>query len=151
MTWPHPGTLFGDKSDGVAWLVIQTPNSIGYLVSDQVRSERDHDATANCCALRLTTTSVHHQALATGADQASLINKDGIVVAPTAQAITFAMLAYSDAFSDRFTTDLVNAPSQQAWPLAGWVTPPLAPVIPMCCTAHHDQLWVAGTRTCACA
>jgi phosphate transport system substrate-binding protein len=95
--WPvdKAGNGMGGKGNqGVAAAVINTPNSIGYVELSY--------------------------AISNNMAYASLVNKAGKTVVASAASLESAMSDYADAFSDKLTATIVDAPGAGSWPIAGY-------------------------------
>lgn len=95
--WPTAeGTnvLGGSKNAGVTSAVMQTPGSIGYV-------ELSYAVNA-------------------GLPYADMINKAGNKVSANMDTLQNAMNDFAGTFSDRLTTDIVDAQGENSWPIAGY-------------------------------
>jgi phosphate transport system substrate-binding protein len=95
--WPvdKAGNGIGGKGNqGVAAAVINTPNSIGYVELSY--------AISNNMAF------------------ASMVNKAGQTVTANAASLVSAMTDFANAFSDKLTATIVDAPGAGSWPIAGY-------------------------------
>lgn len=95
--WPvdKAGTGVGGKGNaGVAAVVINTPNSIGYVELSY--------------------------AISNNIAYASMINKAGKTVVPNDQSLAAAMADFAGSFSDKLTATIVDAPGAESWPIAGY-------------------------------
>lgn len=95
--WPvdKAGTGVGGKGNqGVAAAVQNTPNSIGYVELSY--------AVANQITF------------------AKMVNKAGNTVTANADTLQSAMSDFAGSFSDRLTTDIVDGPGANSWPIAGY-------------------------------
>ena len=95
--WPvdKKGNGIGGKGNqGVAAVVQNTPNSIGYV-------ELSYALSNNMPFTRL-------------------INKAGKTVKADAASLASAINDYSDKFSDKLTAKIVDGPSEASWPIAGY-------------------------------
>jgi len=95
--WPvdKAGTGVGGKGNqGVAAAVQNTQNSIGYVELSY--------AVANQITF------------------AKMVNKAGDTVTANAETLQSAMSDFAGSFSDRLTTDIVDGPGANSWPIAGY-------------------------------
>jgi phosphate transport system substrate-binding protein len=95
--WPvdKAGNGVGGKGNqGVAAAVVSTPNSIGYVELSY--------ALSNKMAF------------------ASMVNKAGKTVVANADSLAAAMNDFANAFSDKLTVTIVDAPGDASWPIAGY-------------------------------
>ncbi|HVN55071.1 MAG TPA: phosphate ABC transporter substrate-binding protein PstS [Anaerolineaceae bacterium] len=95
--WPvdQAGNGIGGKGNpGIAAAVMNTPNSIGYVEVSYALSNK--------------------------IPFASMVNREGRTVTANAQSLASAMAAFSDAFDDKLTATIVNAPGSESWPIAGY-------------------------------
>ncbi len=95
--WPvdKAGNGIGGKGNqGVAAAVINTPNAIGYVELSY--------------------------AISNNMAYASLVNKAGQIVVANAASLESAMSDFSNAFSDKLTATIVDAPGAGSWPIAGY-------------------------------
>jgi phosphate transport system substrate-binding protein len=95
--WPvdKAGNGLGGKGNqGVAAAVINTPNSLGYVELSY--------------------------ALSNSMSYASMINKSGKTVVANADSLTSAMTDFANAFTDKLTATIVDAPGAGSWPIAGY-------------------------------
>ena len=95
--WPvdNMGQGVGGKGNpGVAQAVQSTPYSIGYVELAYAKSN-------------------HIPA-------AKLVNAAGNVVEANAETMQDAMAAFADAFDERLTAKIVNAPGKKSWPIMGY-------------------------------
>jgi len=89
------GTGVGGKGNqGVAAAVQNTQNSIGYVELSY--------AVANQITF------------------AKMVNKAGDTVTANAETLQSAMSDFAGSFSDRLTTDIVDGPGANSWPIAGY-------------------------------
>jgi len=84
----------GKGNPGVAAAVINTPNSIGYVEISY--------------------------ALSNNIPFAQMINKAGKTVKADAKSLASAMADFGNAFDDKLTVTIVNAPGEGSWPIAGY-------------------------------
>lgn len=95
--WPvdKAGNGVGGKGNqGVAAAVINTPNSIGYVELSYAISNK--------------------------MTYASMVNKAGSTVTANGESVASAMNDFANAFSDKFTATIVDAPGANSWPIAGY-------------------------------
>jgi phosphate transport system substrate-binding protein len=95
--WPvdKAGNGVGGKGNqGVAAAVVSTPNSIGYVELSYAKSNN--------------------------MAYASMINKAGQTVVAKADSLASAMNDFANAFSDKLTVTIVDAPGAASWPIAGY-------------------------------
>jgi phosphate transport system substrate-binding protein len=95
--WPvdKAGNGIGGKGNqGVAAAVQNTPNSIGYVELSY--------------------------AIANKIPYAQMVNKAGKTVKADAASLASAMADFSESFSDKLTTDIVDGPSEASWPISGY-------------------------------
>jgi phosphate transport system substrate-binding protein len=95
--WPvdKAGNGIGGKGNqGVAAAVINTPNSIGYVELSY--------------------------AISNTMSYASIVNKAGNTVVANASSLNSAMGDFANAFSDKLTATIVDAPGALSWPIAGY-------------------------------
>jgi phosphate transport system substrate-binding protein len=95
--WPvdKAGNGLGGKGNqGVAAAVLNTPNSIGYVELSY--------------------------AISNGMSYASMINKSGKTIVANAASLNSAMTDFANAFSDKLTATIVDAPGAESWPIAGY-------------------------------
>ncbi len=95
--WPADANgqgVGGKGNPGVAQAVQSTPNSIGYVELAYAKSN--------------------------GITFADMINAAGNRVTANAETMQDAMAAFADAFSDRLTAKIVNAPGEKSWPIMGY-------------------------------
>ncbi|MEW6650530.1 MAG: phosphate ABC transporter substrate-binding protein PstS [Chloroflexota bacterium] len=96
--WPvdkagGPG-IGGRGNQGVAGAVKNTPNSIGYV-------ELSYATSNNIPFIQM-------------------INKAGQVVTANAESLAAAMSDFENAFDERLTATIVDAPGENSWPIAGY-------------------------------
>jgi phosphate transport system substrate-binding protein len=95
--WPvdKAGNGVGGKGNpGVAAVVQNTPNSIGYVELSY--------AISNKIAF------------------ASMVNKAGKTVVASGETVEAAMADFADKFTDKLTNTIVDAPGDNSWPIAGY-------------------------------
>lgn len=95
--WPvdKAGNGVGGKGNpGVAAVVQNTPNSIGYVELSY--------AISNKIAF------------------ASMVNKAGKTVVASGETVESAMADFADKFTDKLTNTIVDAPGDNSWPIAGY-------------------------------
>jgi len=95
--WPvdKAGNGVGGKGNqGVAAAVINTPNSIGYVELSYAISNK--------------------------MAYAGMVNKAGSTVTASGDSVAAAMNDFANAFSDKFTATIVDAPGANSWPIAGY-------------------------------
>lgn len=95
--WPadKAGNGVGGKGNqGVAAAVINTPNSIGYVELSFAISNK--------------------------MPFASMVNKAGKTVVANADSLSSAMTDFANAFSDKLTATIVDAPGDGSWPISGY-------------------------------
>ena len=94
--WPtdSKGAIGAKGNPGVAGAVLNTPNSIGYVELNF--------------------------ALANSISFADMINKAGNKVTANAASLASAMADFANAFTDKLTNTIVDAPGAQSWPIAGY-------------------------------
>jgi len=92
--WPIKDSLGGKGNPGVAGLIINTPNSLGYVELSF--------AVANSIAY------------------ANLVNKAGKPVTANGDSIGSAMTDFAGAFDDHLNAKIVDAPGDGSWPIAGY-------------------------------
>jgi phosphate transport system substrate-binding protein len=95
--WPadKAGTGVGGKGNqGVAAVVQNTPNSIGYVELQY--------AVANKITF------------------AQMINKSGATVTANAESLQSAMSDFANSFTDKLTNIIVDGPGAKTWPIAGY-------------------------------
>jgi len=95
--WPADsiGQGVGGKGNpGVAQVVQSTPYSIGYAELAYAKSNH--------------------------IPMASLINAAGHEVTPNDETMQNAMTAFANAFDERMTVSIVNAPGEKSWPIMGY-------------------------------
>jgi phosphate transport system substrate-binding protein len=95
--WPvdKAGNGVGGKGNqGVAAVVINTSNSIGYVELSF--------------------------AISNGLSYASLVNKDGKTVVANAASVESAMSDFANGFDAKLTVTIVDAPGAGSWPIAGY-------------------------------
>jgi phosphate transport system substrate-binding protein len=95
--WPvdKAGNGVGGKGNaGVAAVVQNTPNSLGYVELNY--------AVANSIAFT------------------QLINKAGTTVTANAESLLSAMNDFADKFSDKLTNTIVDGPGAKSWPISGY-------------------------------
>jgi phosphate transport system substrate-binding protein len=91
--WPGEG-LGGKGNAGVAAVVLNTPNSIGYVELSY--------------------------ALSNGMSVAKMVNKAGKTVTANGDSVNAAMSEFAGAFTDKFTATIVDGSSEGAWPITGY-------------------------------
>ena len=97
LEWPADakGRGIGGKGNpGVAQAVQSTPNSIGYVELAYAKSNN--------------------------IPAAALINAAGNEVTANAETMQDAMAAFANAFDERLTAKIVNAPGEKSWPIMGY-------------------------------
>ena len=95
--WPADGIgqgIGGKGNPGVAQAVQSTPYSIGYV---ELAFAKSNDI-----------------------PMASMINVAGNEVTASAETMQDAMAAFADAFDERLTAKIVNAPGENSWPIMGY-------------------------------
>ncbi len=95
--WPvdKAGNGIGGKGNqGVAVGVLNTPNAIGYVELSY--------------------------AVSNNIKFAQMVNASGKTVAANADSLASAMNDFSDSFSDKLTTDIVNGAGEGSWPISGY-------------------------------
>ncbi len=95
--WPADAAghgVGGKGNPGVAQAVQSTPYAIGYVELAYAKSN----------------------AIPT----AKMVNAAGNVVEATAETMQDAMAAFADAFDERLTAEIVNAPGEKSWPIMGY-------------------------------
>jgi phosphate transport system substrate-binding protein len=95
--WPvdKAGNGIGGKGNpGVAAVVQNTPNSIGYVELSYAISNK--------------------------ISYASMINKSGATVVANGASINAAMADFANSFTDKLTNTIVDAPGAASWPIAGY-------------------------------
>lgn len=95
--WPvdKAGNGIGGKGNqGVAAAVINTPNSLGYVELSY--------------------------ALSNNMKFFDLVNKAGNAITANADSVAAAMTDFANAFTDKFTATIVDAPGAQSYPIVGY-------------------------------
>ncbi len=91
--WPGKGQG-GKGNAGVAAIVINTPNSIGYVELAY--------------------------ALSNGMSFASLVNKAGKTVTANGDSVQSAMADFANTFTDKLTNNIQDGTGEGTWPIAGY-------------------------------
>jgi phosphate transport system substrate-binding protein len=95
--WPvdAAGSGIGGKGNqGVAAVVVNTPNSLGYVELSYAISNK--------------------------MAYASMLNKAGNTVVASGDSVASAMNDFANAFTDKFTATIVDAPGANSWPITGY-------------------------------
>ena len=95
--WPVDKTgngIGGKGNQGVAAAVLNTPNSIGYVELSYAVSNK--------------------------MTYVSMVNKAGKTVIANADSLASTMNDFANAFTDKMTATIVDAPGDGSWPIAGY-------------------------------
>jgi len=95
--WPADASgqgIGGKGNPGVAQAVQSTPYAIGYVELDYAKSN--------------------------DIPTAALVNAAGNEVTASAETMQDAMAAFANAFDERLTATIVNAPGENSWPIMGY-------------------------------